>query len=83
MSPFTLRFAVVVIVARLLVVGLLLYLQSVLLLTKVFVKSFGGISQAFFAQVLIIIAAMLALLLGNIHVILPTRHLRISKIGDG
>lgn len=79
MSSFSLRFAVVVILALLLVVTLLLRLQLVLLLTDFFVKSLTS-----FAQVIVIVTAvMLALLLGDVDVILTACHLGVVEVSDG
>lgn len=74
----TVRYAVVVTVTLWLAVGLTVSLQPVLRVMDILM----GISHSCSAQVFIIIAVLLALLVGNVHMVLPACHLGISKISD-
>lgn len=79
---FTVRPAVVVTVALWLAVVLIVRLQPVLRLVGVLMNTSWVISRPCSAQVFIIIGVLLALLLGDVHVVLPACHSGISEISD-
>lgn len=78
----TVRLAVAT-VALWLAVGLTVSLQPLLRRTGVLMNTPGGVSHPCSAQVFIITGVLLALLLGNVHVVLPACHLGVCEVSDG